>query len=180
MRNRLIGALVFLLVLVAVTSWRSVRAGRTFAPFNQPIAPVQPAPNRNVPVRPPEAPALSAADLAVGEKFCGMWAYEQYGSTSYFKVSRVGSRFRFEPYQKYEGKFSSNGADVRGADGIYLQVADGQLKGEFVSGNFYATHGQDFTYRVTLAAESNDTLSYSVYFSMDQSVTKKAATKVVE
>jgi len=87
---------------------------------------------------------------------------------------------RFELFQKYKDKLSPLSVDVRGADGIYLQVANGQLSSEFVSDNFYPTHGEDFTYRVTLAAEGDDKLSYSVYSSTDGKTEKVEATKTAD
>jgi hypothetical protein len=176
MRNRIVGFLVFLVLLVALL-WSRYERNK---PFPQPGQNRQPLVQQPAVKALPDAPAVSESELAAAEKFSGTWAYDDHGSTSYFRVSRAGSRFRFELRYKYEGKFSSAALMVKGADGVYLQPVDGELKGEFISGNFYATHGEDFTYRVTLAAETNEKLSYSVYSSIDQVTKKVEATKIAE
>ena len=188
MRTRIIGVCVFVVILGTLTWWRSVRSGANPALFRQSLPMAQPAQNNDrqvaaQPAPPParEAPVQSASDFAVAEKFFGTWTFQQYGSPQFFKVSKAGSRIRFELLQKYNGKMSPLATGVRGADGIYLGVANAQLSGEFVSWNFYATHGEEFTYRVTLAAEGDDKLSYSVYCSIRGGETEKfEATKSVE
>uniref|UniRef100_C6DZB4 DZANK-type domain-containing protein n=1 Tax=Geobacter sp. (strain M21) TaxID=443144 RepID=C6DZB4_GEOSM len=112
-------------------------------------------------------------------KYCGIWEYDQYGSKSYFKITDVGKgKYRFSPGYKYEGKYVWNDPILTNAKGIYLKYGNGKLKGKFISANFYATHGQYFTYRITLNLRSDDKVTYSVHSTIRDETDISEATKI--
>lgn len=116
---------------------------------------------------------------AISDKFCGIWEYQRDGSKNYFKVIKVSNgKFRFTPGYEYEGKIVWQSPMLKKADGIYLQLSNGMLKGKFVSANFYATHGQDFTYKITLDIKSDKKLLYSVHSSIRGVTDSSEATKI--
>ena len=112
-------------------------------------------------------------------KYCGTWEYDRYGSKSYFKITDVGNgKFKFSPGYKYENSILWNEPMLKNANGIYLKYVNGKLNGKFISGNFYATHGQDFTYKITLALKSDDKVTYSVNSSIRNETDVSEATKI--
>lgn len=112
-------------------------------------------------------------------KYCGVWEYDQYGSKSYFKITDVGNgKFRFVPGNKYEGNITFHEPMLTNASAIYLKYVKGKLKGKFISGNFYATHAQDFTYKITCDLKSDDKLTYSVNSSIRGETDVAEATKI--
>lgn len=112
-------------------------------------------------------------------KYCGVWEYDQYGSKSYFKITDVGNgKFRFIPGNKYEGNITFHEPMLTNASAIYLKYVKGKLKGKFISGNFYATHAQDFTYKITCDLKSDDKLTYSVNSSIRGETDVAEATKI--
>jgi ribosomal protein L40E len=123
--------------------------------------------------------ASSTDDSLRAAFFCGIWEYDENGAKSYFKITKEKSgRFEFLPGFKYEGEMNWQKPMLENADGIYLKLINGKLKGEFVSSNFYATHGLDFTYRITLDIKSNNKLLYSVWSSIRGETDEREATKI--
>jgi hypothetical protein len=117
---------------------------------------------------PSSSPNASLIEDPCNEIFCGIWEYDRNGSKEYFKISKAkNNRFKFVTGYKYEGKIVwLHDIMLKNADGIYLTPSDGKLKGQFVSGNFYATHGQDFTYKIAIEIKSDNKLLYSVHSSI--------------
>ena len=112
--------------------------------------------------------------------FCGTWEYEgKYEGKAYLKIVKEGQeRFRFSRGYKYEGKIVWQEPMLKNASGIYLKPSNGKLKGQFISGNFYATHGEDFTYKITLDLKSDNKLLYSVWSSIRGETDTAEATKI--
>lgn len=129
--------------------------------------------------------------------FCGVWRYVDNtlnggGSKHYLKVSQAGaSRFKliegfesqgeisWQDYFMYKGNLNGfNGVMVKNADGIYLRPINGRLVVTFVSPNFRATHGTEFTYKVTCELKSNDELLYSLWDSITHKTDKYMATRI--
>ena len=115
----------------------------------------------------------------VGE-FCGTWEYSQYGSKNYLKIDRYDSTIlKLISGYKYKGRIIWCPAEIANTDGIYLRSSNGQMKAEFVSSNFYPTHGDMCTYRITLDVLSINRILYTVYCSVRGGETDKlVATKV--
>ncbi|MFZ2312032.1 MAG: hypothetical protein WAV82_05395 [Methylobacter sp.] len=111
---------------------------------------------------------IEAADKNKGPdaaKFSGIWECElsEAAGKQYLKIIKEESgRFKFLIGFKYDRGMSWTNPEVKGADGIYLKLSKGKLKGEFVSPNFGATHSQEWTYKITLDLKSNNKLLYSV------------------
>lgn len=112
-------------------------------------------------------------------KFCGIWVYDDSGHKNYLKVTQEGSdKFKFSCGYIYEGKIVWMTPYISNADGIYLKLVNGKMIGEFVSSNFYATHGMEFTYKITLDIKSKDKLLYSVFSSIRGETDIREATKI--
>jgi hypothetical protein len=69
---------------------------------------------------------------------------------------------------------------LKNTDGIYLKPSESKLMGKFVSSNFYATHGQDFTYKIVITLKSDYKVLYSVNSSIRGETEMHEATKVNE
>ncbi len=124
--------------------------------------------------------------------FCGVWEYNEGGSKRYLKITNAGmgkvkliegfesqGKISWHDYFMYKGKLSGfDGVMIRNADGIYLKPINGRLVGTFVSPNFYATHGAEFTYKITCTLQSNDQLLYSVWSSIRGVTNKQIATRI--
>ena len=96
-------------------------------------------------------------------KICGIWQLTTEGN--YLKIIKdERGRFKFSEGYKNEGYSEIYWPEtmLEYGDGIYLKPLDGKLIGKFVSYNFRATHGQPFTYNLTLELTSNNKLLYSV------------------
>jgi hypothetical protein len=118
----------------------------------------------------------NANNESFAAKFCGIWEYAENGSSNYLKIIREKSgKFKFMTGHKYKGNIEWQQPMLKNAKAIYLRPSNGQLKGQFVSGNFYATHGQDFLYKITLQSESGNKLIYSVWSSIDGKTDTKEA-----
>lgn len=119
-------------------------------------------------------------------KFCGIWLYNGAGkfmesSKDYLKIGQAGAgRFKLTKGFEYpKGKISwADGIAVRNADGIYLRPKNGNLMGRFVSPNFYATHGAEFTYEITCELKSSGKLVYSVWSSIRGETERREAAKI--
>jgi hypothetical protein len=114
------------------------------------------------------------------DKFCGTWQYNDYGSKYYFKITDdKNERFKFQTGYLYEGNINWTEVEIKNADDIYLTYSDGKLNGEFISSNFYATHGEEFTYKVTIVYKSNNKLLYSVWSSIRGETETKEAVRTI-
>lgn len=115
-------------------------------------------------------------------KYCGTWEYEDKyasGQKMYLKITKdKPGQFRFERGYKYKGDMIWNEIYIENGSGIYLRPSKDKLKGEFVSGNFYATHGQPFTYKITFDIKSDNKMLYSVFSSIRGETDKYEVTKV--
>jgi hypothetical protein len=117
---------------------------------------------------------------------CGVWKYVDNtlnggGSKHYLRISQAGAgKFKLSEGWEYEGaiNWSDDGVMIRNADGIYLKPINGRLVGRFVSGNFRATHGHEFIYKITCELKSNNKLLYSVWSSIRGETDKQEATKI--
>jgi len=110
------------------------------------------------------------------EKFCGIWEYDydEYGTKNYLRITRERKGvYKLENGYKYKGEFIWLVPEVRNADGIYLQFQNGKLQGEFVSPNFYATHGQEFNFRITLDPITEKKMVYNEWCSIYGGENKK-------
>lgn len=106
-------------------------------------------------------------------RICGIWQLKTEGS--YLKITKDSyGRFVFNEGYKNEGYTEIYWPEtmLEYGDAIYLKPLDGKLKGSFVSYNFRPTHGQPFTYNITIEITSDDKLLYN----MDNNVIE--ATKI--
>jgi len=128
----------------------------------------------------PIAAAEKNKGMTYADNFCGIWKYEtKYEGKSYLRIVKEGKgKFRFFTGYKYEGKIVWQDPMLKNASGIYLKPSDGKLKGKFISSNFYATHGKDFTYKITLELKSDNKLLYSVWSSIEGETVTAEATKI--
>ena len=88
-----------------------------------------------------------------------------YCGCEYVKITKVGGdKFKLVVgFVDLAGKIEwREQQPVKNADGIYLRMVGGRLIGRFVSGSFYATHGHDFTYRITCELNPDNELLFSV------------------
>jgi len=113
------------------------------------------------------------------KRFCGIWEYDEQGSKQYLKIIKAKSgKFKLSTGYKYEGQIVFNDPMVLNSDGIYLRPLNGKLVGKFTSSNFYATHGMDFIYRITLEMKSKNKLIYTVWSEIRGETDKREATKI--
>lgn len=99
--------------------------------------------------------------------FCGIWEYEEYGTKQYFKIIKEENKLKFLIGSLYNGDIIwDNQPFLKNTDGIYLKRFGNQLKANFISSNFYPTHGKEFSYKISLDKKSKDILLYSVYSSI--------------
>lgn len=129
--------------------------------------------------------------------FCGVWEYvdntiHRTGSKAYLRISQAGvgkfiliegfesqGEIVWHDYFMYKGKISGFlGVMIRDADGIYLRPVNKRLVGTFVSPNFYATHGNEFTYKITCSLQSNNKLLYSLWSSIRGETDIQVATRI--
>lgn len=99
------------------------------------------------------------------DRFIGVWEFtpEYSLSKGYFKITtEQPQKFEFVEGFEYQGNITWAGTMVNRANGIYLKPSNGKLVGQFSSPNFRATHGHDFTYRITLSLAANGKLLYSI------------------
>jgi hypothetical protein len=121
----------------------------------------------------------SSNNNALAAKFCGVWEYDQNGTKHYLKIiQEKPGIFRFFDGYKYKGEFVWAEASIKNANGIYLKPLNEKLTREFVSSNFYATHGDKFTYKITLDLKYNNKLLYSVYSSIRGETDTREANKI--
>jgi hypothetical protein len=71
-------------------------------------------------------------------------------------------KFKLTTGFEYEGKVNWTEPYIKNAAGIYLRPTSGKLAGTFISPNFYATHGHDFTFRITSELNPDNELLFSV------------------
>lgn len=123
----------------------------------------------------------SSVEDSLTNKFCGIWEYKEEGAKQYLKITKVNSgRFKLVTGYLYEGAiiWQESDIDIKNADGIYLTSSNGKLQGQFDSSNFGATHGMEFTYKITLDSKSDNKLLYSVYSSIRGETDEREATKI--
>jgi len=115
-----------------------------------------------------ESKPLSTVDANLVQAFIRTWAYDQkYGGKCYLQIARHNSnRSKLSTGFESEGKIVWAHSYIMDTDGIYLILSGEALKGAFVSSNFYATHGDEFTYRVALEMKPTNHLRYSVWSSI--------------
>jgi hypothetical protein len=119
------------------------------------------------------------------EKFLGVWTYSKdFNEKHYLRITRdQQGRFQFDEGWNDDPKVASKITWSRGvlmltnADGIFLKPVMGRLQANFVSANFRATHGMDFTYQITLQFQPNGKLLYSLSGDLQE---KHTATKITE
>lgn len=119
------------------------------------------------------------------EKFLGVWTYSKdFNEKHYLRITRdQQGRFQFDEGWNDDPKVASKITWSRGvlmltnADGIFLKPVKGRLQANFVSANFRATHGMDFTYQITLQFQPNGKLLYSLSGDIQE---KHTATKITE
>ncbi len=117
----------------------------------------------------------SIKDLT-SEKFCGVWEYDinNIGTKNYLKITKEkNGKYKLLVGYKYKGELIWTPAVIRNADGIYLQFQNGKLQGDFVSPNFYATHGQEFNFRITLDPIADNRMIYNIWCSIRGGETEK-------
>ncbi len=117
----------------------------------------------------------SIKDLT-SEKFSGIWEYDydNYGNKNYLKITKEkNGKYKLLTGYKYEGEIIWMQTVYGNADGIYLQFQNEKLQGEFVSPNFYATHGQEFNFRVTLDPIADNRMIYNIWCSIRGGETEK-------
>jgi hypothetical protein len=115
------------------------------------------------------------------DEFCGTWEYKEYGSKTFFKITNNHTgQFTFMPGCQYEGKINWQMPVIKEADSIYLKYSAGKLKGEFISSNFCATHGEEFTYKITIGFKSKNKLLYSIYSSNGGAPRENEAVRINE
>jgi len=115
-------------------------------------------------------------------KYIGTWEYEDKyspGRKTYLKITKQAlGIYKFERGYIYQGNIIWMEPSIENANGIFLKPLNGKLKGEFVSGNFYATHGMNFNYKITLDIKPNNKMVYSVFSSIRGETDKYDATKM--
>jgi hypothetical protein len=95
-----------------------------------------------------------------------IWKFEENGGIRYLKITKLESnKFAFHTGFMDGDKILWVDHLIKNADGIYLKLIDKELNGEFASSNFYATHGEEFDYKVTIRYKSPNELIYSVHSS---------------
>lgn len=119
------------------------------------------------------------------DRFLGVWTYSNsFNENLYLRITRdQQGRFQFDEGWNDDSKLASKITWNRGvlmltnADGIFLKPVKGRLQANFVSANFRATHGMDFTYQITLQFQPNGKLLYSLSGDLQE---KHTATKITE
>jgi hypothetical protein len=97
------------------------------------------------------------------DKFLGVWTYIEKPSNDKrcFKITKdQRGKFLFTDGFEWNDKITWAQTMVNDADGIFLKPLNGKLQGKFVSPDFRATHGHDFTYQITLQLQPNGSLLY--------------------
>lgn len=115
----------------------------------------------------------------ISGEYCGIWECDGDGTKAYLKITKDGpDRYKFSRGYKYQGSIVWQKLMLTNAKNIYLKPSNGRLVGKFVSANFYATHGEDFTYQITLDLKSDKKMLYSVWSSVDKKTEIREATKI--
>lgn len=124
-------------------------------------------------------PASSQGRQADTCRFCGVWKAvpggrwigrrkaessdktgNPYCGCDYLEITKAGvGKFRLRTGADTYNKGKINWWN---ADGIYLRLIGGKLMGTFISNNFYATQGVDFTFKITCELKDDDGLVFSV------------------
>lgn len=115
------------------------------------------------------------------DKFIGIWTYaNDFNENHYLRITRdEQGRFQFDEGWNDDPKAVSKITWNRGvlmltnADGIFLKPVKGRLQANFVSANFRATNGMDFTYQITLQYQPNGKLLYSLSGDLQEKHTAK-------
>lgn len=138
-------------------------------------------------------PAVPADDC----KFCGVWKAvvggrsirrgsddyagktgNPYCGCDYLRITKMADRkFKLDIGSEYQGAvtWTADGDKVvNNADAIYLQPVNGKLVARFVSPNFYATHGMEFTYKLSFELQGDNELVFSVWCSIRRGETEQA------
>ena len=104
-----------------------------------------------------------------------------YCGCDYLSITKVGDKFKLGTGFVYEGKinWSEGGVVINNTDAIYLRLIGGNLAGRFVSPNFYATHGMDFTYKITCELKNDSELIVSFWCSIRGGETERATYRKV-
>jgi hypothetical protein len=130
---------------------------------------------------PGTTPASNNSPFDYDRIFVGTWTYKENGNTNYLKVDKDKSdRFVYSKGYEYEGKPIYNPFMLDKGENIYLTGSNGKLIGKFISNNFYATHGQPYSYEITFELNPNvlGQLVYSEYCpDLDKEPNKYEATK---
>lgn len=114
------------------------------------------------------------------EQYCGLWTYydKSEQSKKYLKIEKGKSgtfKLREGGNDSYEYKNKINWygdntvvRDLKGNEltGIYLKPSGRGLQGEFISPNFYATHSQEFKFKLTLELKPSNKMLYSIWSSI--------------
>lgn len=146
--------------------------------------------------------ARSQGSAADDCKFCGVWkaviggrlmgrraddlagrSGNPYCGCDYLRITKAGlGKFKLDIGSEYKGKitWSDEGVVINNADAIYLQPIGGKLTGRFVSPNFYATHGMDFTYKITCELKNDGELVFSVWCSIRGGETERATYRKID
>lgn len=157
---------------------RTKAESSTFMPNDKNLVAV-PIPKRSLNTLPRQTAPVSKEY----DKFIGIWTYaNDVNENHYLRITRdEQGRFQFDEGWNDDPKVASKITWSRGvllltnADGIFLMPVKGRLQANFVSANFRATHGMDFTYQITLQYQPNGTLLYSLSGDLQE---KHTATKM--
>lgn len=116
---------------------------------------------------------------SISGDYCGIWEYDENGAKDYLKITKDGpDRYKFTKGYKYQGSIVWQKFMLTNAKDIYLKPSNGKLVGRFVSANFYATHGEDYTYQITLDIKPDKKMLYSVWNSINKKTEAREATKI--
>lgn len=149
-------------------------------PFSITYSSSQPAVSR--PSAPPRSKSGSRQIGAGNDcEFCGAWKAvvggrkmggrpddyagktgNPYCGCDYLRITKTATgKFKLDIGSEYQGKinWTADGDKViNNSDAVYLAARNGRLTARFVSPNFYATHGKDFTYVITCELNGNQLL----------------------
>lgn len=107
--------------------------------------------------------------------FVGDWQYtNSQGNLSYLRIVKMNSG----QFQLFEGWPGDQGAMNWRQDGYLLAPASGKLAATIQSGNFRATHGAVFEYRLMVERIDDDNLLYSVKSELTSANETEKASKI--
>ncbi len=101
-----------------------------------------------------------------------------YCGGDYLRITKVrAGNFKLSIGSECQGKvnWTADGDKVvNNSDAIYLRPVNGKLLARFISPNFYATHGMDFTYKISAELKNENELVFSVWCSIRGGETERA------